>query len=132
MERRSTVLTKRNTSPSGTPLALAAVSCYDAGVASLATAPDLIPAFAAAFRSGTATERQANVQPEIAEHTIHRDWCPTCKKQVESVVLDTLSNSTFGHRAAVLTAWFHYEFGLTTSRISRVFNAHLHFELTDG
>ena len=49
----------RNTSPSGTPLALVAVGCYDGGVASSATFPALDPAFAAAFRDGTLTERQA-------------------------------------------------------------------------
>ena len=74
----------------------------------------------------------ANIQPEVTEHTLHRDWCPTCKKQVEPVVPDALPNSTFGHRTTVLSAWFHYDLGLTTSRILSVFNAHLHFQLSDG
>jgi len=74
----------------------------------------------------------ANIQPEITEHTIHRDWCSHCKKQVEPIVPDALPNSTFGHRTTVLSAWFHYDLGLTTSRILSVFHAHLHFKLTDG
>ena len=45
---------------------------------------------------------------------------------------DALPNSTFGHRTTVLSAWFHYDLGLTTSRILSVFNAHLHFQLSDG
>jgi len=74
----------------------------------------------------------ANIEPEVTEHTVHRDWCPKCKKQVEPVVPDALPNSTFGHRTTVLAAWFHYDPGLTTGRILKVFNAHLHCKLTDG
>ena len=32
------------------------------------------------------TEDIPEIQPEVTEHTIHRDWCPKCKKQVEPVV----------------------------------------------
>lgn len=74
----------------------------------------------------------ANIQPEVTQHTIHRDWCPKCKKQVEPIVPDALPNSTLGHRTTALAAWFHYDLGLTTSRILSVFNAHLHIKLTDG
>ena len=50
---------KGNISPSGTPLALVAPGCYDGDMASSAPLPALDPAFAAAFRNGTLTERQA-------------------------------------------------------------------------
>ena len=57
--RTMRMLSDGNTSPSGTPLALVAPGCYDGGMASSATLPTLDLAFAAAFRNGTLTERQA-------------------------------------------------------------------------
>lgn len=44
------------------------------------------------------------IQPEAAEHTIHRDYCASCKKHVEPVVPGALPRSTIGHRAVALTA----------------------------
>jgi hypothetical protein len=32
-----------------------------------------------------------DLRPEVVEHTIHRDWCPCCRKQVEPQVRDALS-----------------------------------------
>ena len=29
------------------------------------------------------TEDIPDIQPEVTEHVIHRDWCPKCRKQVE-------------------------------------------------
>ena len=37
-----------------------------------------------------------NLKPEVTEHTIHRDWCPCCKKQVEPQVPDALPGCTLG------------------------------------
>jgi len=34
----------------------------------------------------------------VTEHTIWRDYCPRCKKDVEPVVGDAWSKATFGHR----------------------------------
>ena len=45
---------------------------------------------------------------------------------------DALPHSTFAHRTTVLSAWFHCDLGLTPSRIPSAFDAHLHFQLTDG
>jgi len=72
------------------------------------------------------------VQPEVTEHTIHRDWCPTCKKQVEPMVPDALPGSTLGNRVLVLSAWLHYGLGNTLSQIVEVFNFHLQLKLTSG
>mgnify|MGYP003968605859 CR=1 FL=1 len=78
------------------------------------------------------TEDIPDVQPEVTEHTIHRDWCPTCKKQVEPKLPDALPGSTLGNHVLVLSAWLHYSLGNTLSQIVDVFNFHLRMELTSG
>jgi transposase len=73
-----------------------------------------------------------NVQPEVTEHTIHRDWCPTCEKKVEPKVTTALPGSTLGNRVLVLAAWLHYALGNTLSQIVEVFNFHLQMKVTPG
>ena len=72
------------------------------------------------------------IEPVVTEHTIHRDYCPSCKKQVEPKVPDALPNAQIGHRVLVLTAWLHYGLGVTLAQIVDVFNFHLHFKLSAG
>ena len=78
------------------------------------------------------TEDIPAIQPEVTEHTIHRGWCPKCKKQVEPVVPDALPKSTLGNRVLVLSAWLHYALGNTLSQIVEVFNFHLQMKITSG
>ena len=78
------------------------------------------------------TEDIPEVSPEVTEHTIHRDWCPKCKKRVEPTVPDALPGSTLGNRVLVLSAWLHYSLGNTLSQIVEVFNFHLQMKLTPG
>jgi transposase len=78
------------------------------------------------------TEDIPEVQPEVTRHTIHRDWCPKCKKQVEPVVPDALPKATLGNRVLVLSAWLHYALGNTLSQIVEVFNFHLQMKITTG
>jgi len=72
------------------------------------------------------------IQPEVTEHTIHRDWCPKCRKKVEPPVPDALPGSQLGNRVLVLSAWLHYALGNTLSQIVEVFNFHLQMKLTEG
>ena len=72
------------------------------------------------------------IEPVVTEHTIHRDYCPKCKKQVEPKVPDALPKATIGHRVLVLTAWLHYGLGVTLAQIVDVFNFHLQFKLSAG
>ena len=72
------------------------------------------------------------IEPEVTEHTIHRDWCPECKKKVELPVADALPSSQLGNRVLVLSAWLHYALGNTLSQIVEVFNFHLQMKLTEG
>jgi len=72
------------------------------------------------------------ITPVVTEHTIHRDWCPRCKKRVEGVVTDALPKATLGNRTLVMTGWMHYGLGNTLSQIIDVFNYHLQLKLTPG
>ena len=78
------------------------------------------------------TEDIPETQPVVTEHTIHRDWCPNCRKKVEPKVATAMPGSTLGNRALVLTAWLHYGLGNTFSQIVEVFNFHLQMKLTPG
>jgi transposase len=78
------------------------------------------------------TEDIPHVQPEVTEHTIHRDWCPKCRKQVEPTVPDALPGSTLGNHVLVLSAWLHYGLGNTLAQIVEVFNFHLQMTITSG
>lgn len=78
------------------------------------------------------TEDIPEIQPEVTEHTIHRDWCPKCKKRVEAPVSDALPRSTLGNRVLVLSAWLHYALGNTLSQIVEVFNFHMQMQITPG
>ena len=73
-----------------------------------------------------------DLRAEAVEHTIHRDWCPCCQKQVEPKVPDALPQCTVGNRTLALAAWLHYGLGVTASQIVEVFNGHLQLPLTPG
>ncbi len=73
-----------------------------------------------------------DIQPVVTEHTIHRDWCPRCCKQVEPVVPDALPGSQIGNRVLTLSAWLHYGLGQTIAHVVDVFSHHLQFSLTPG
>jgi transposase len=73
-----------------------------------------------------------DLKAEAVEHTIHRDWCPCCQKQVEPKVADALPQCTLGNRTLALAAWLYYGLGVTVSQIVEVFNCHLQLPLTPG
>ena len=78
------------------------------------------------------TEDIPEIEPVATEHTIHRDWCPQCRKKVEPTVPDALPGRTLGNRVLVLSAWLHYALGNTLSQIVEVFNFHLQMKITPG
>ncbi len=78
------------------------------------------------------TEDIPDIEPEVTEHTIHRDWCPKCQKKVEPRVGEALPGSTLGTRVLVLSAWLHYALGNTLSQIVEVFNFHLQMRVSEG
>src|SRR4030042_1702086 len=68
----------------------------------------------------------------VTEHTIHRDYCPKCKKHVEPVVPDALPNATFGHRLISFTSWCHYGLGVTLDQLVDILQFHLQTKLSPG
>jgi len=72
------------------------------------------------------------IEPVATEHTIHRDYCPKCKKHVEPVVPDAMPKATLGHQVVALTSWFHYGLGLTIDQIVDILGYHLQTKLTSG
>jgi transposase len=88
---------------------------------------------------GSVTERRFRLieeipvtQPEVTEHSIPRQWCPTCKKLVEPPVVDAMAGAKFGHRLVTLSAWLHYGLGTTLSQVIAVLRYHLQFEVSEG
>ena len=72
------------------------------------------------------------IEPVVTEHTIHRDYCPNCKKHVEPIVPDAMPKATLGHQVIALTSWFHYGLGLTIDQVVDILGYHLQTKLTSG
>jgi transposase len=72
------------------------------------------------------------ITPVVTEHTIHRDYCPACKKHVEPVVADAMPNATLGHHVVALSSWFHYGLGVTIGQVRDILGSHLHTDITAG
>jgi len=72
------------------------------------------------------------IEPVVTEHTIQRDYCPTCKKHVEPVVPDAMPGAMLGHQLIALTSWFHYGLGLTIDQVVDILGYHLQTKLTPG
>lgn len=73
-----------------------------------------------------------NIEPVVTEHTIHRDYCPNCKKHVEPVVPDAMPKAALGHNIIALSSWFHYGLGITLSQIQQILSSHLNTQVTAG
>src|SRR5687768_134191 len=65
-----------------------------------------------------------DITPVVTEHTLHRDYCPGCKKHVEPVVPDAMPNATLGHHVIALSAWFHYGLGVTIGQVNEILSSH--------
>ena len=72
------------------------------------------------------------IEPVVIEHTIHRDYCPKCKKHVEPVVPDAMPKATLGHQVIALTSWFHYGLGLTIEQVVDILGYQMQTKLTSG
>ncbi len=73
-----------------------------------------------------------DLRTEVVEHTIHRDYCPTCRKHVEPVVPDALPKAAMGHRIMALTGWLHYGLGVTISQVIALLGHLLQTRLSAG
>jgi transposase len=72
------------------------------------------------------------ITPVVTEHTVHRDYCPACKKHVEPVVPDAMPNAALGHHVMALSSWFHYGLGITIGQVRDILAQHLHAQVTAG
>ena len=72
------------------------------------------------------------ITPVVTQHTIHRDYCPSCKKHVEPTVPDAMPNATLGHNVIALSSWFHYGLGVTIGQVRDILASHLHTDITAG
>ncbi len=71
-------------------------------------------------------------KPEVTQHTVHRYWCPTCKKFVSPTVPDALPGANIGLRLVVFTAWLHYLVGMSVNNIVRILSVVSHFPISAG
>lgn len=83
-------------------------------------------------RTRTIEDILDDLQTEVVEHTIHRDYCPACKKHVEPPVVDAMPNAALGHRLVAFTSWLHYGLGVTIDQIREILGYHLQTKLTGG
>jgi transposase len=74
----------------------------------------------------------ADLATEVTEHTLHRDYCPACRKHVEPVVPDALPQAAVGHRLVAMTSWLHYGLGVSIEQVRSVLSGHLRTGLTAG
>lgn len=72
------------------------------------------------------------IEPVVTEHTIHRDYCPSCKKHVEPVVPDAMPNATLGHNVVVFSSNVHYGLGLSIGQTREILGSTLHTPVTAG
>jgi len=83
-------------------------------------------------RTRTIEDILEDLRTEVVEHTIHRDYCPGCKKHVEPVVPHALPKSALGLRVTALTAWLHYGLGVTISQVIALLGHLLQTRLSAG
>ena len=83
-------------------------------------------------RTRTIEDLLKDLQTEVVEHTVFRDFCPACKKHIEPVVPDALPNAKIGHRLVSFTSWLHYGLGVTTDQIVDILTYHVQTQLTGG
>jgi len=83
-------------------------------------------------RTRTVEDILDDLKAVVTEHSIHRDYCPACRKHVEPVVADALPKSAIGHRLVSLTAWLHYGLGVTIEQVREILGYHLQTRLSAG
>jgi transposase len=73
-----------------------------------------------------------DIKPVVTEHTVHRDYCPACRKHVEPVVPDAMPAATLGHQVVGLGAYFHYALGLSIGQTRDILANTLSTQVTAG
>jgi hypothetical protein len=68
----------------------------------------------------------------VTEHTIHRYWCPKCKKIVSPSVTEALPNAMIGLKLVIFTAWLHYLVGVSVGNLVKTVSVFSSFRITGG
>jgi len=71
-------------------------------------------------------------QAETVELTIHVDYCPRCKKEVEPKVAEAMAGCTLGNRTVAFSAWLHYCLGTTIGQVRSLFEFHIKTTISEG
>jgi len=83
-------------------------------------------------RTRTIEDILEDLRTVVTEHTIHRDYCPNCRKHVEPVVPDALPNADIGHRTVALSAWLHYGVGVSVAQVRELLGGQFQTHLSAG
>jgi hypothetical protein len=83
-------------------------------------------------RTRTVEDILQDLKTVVTEHTVHRDYCPACKRHVEPVVPDALPKAAIGNRLLGLTVWLHYGLGVTIEQVRELLRYHLQTHLSAG
>jgi len=83
-------------------------------------------------RTRTIEDILEDLRTVVTEHTVHRDYCPCCKKDVEPVVPDAMPKAAIGHRTVALSAWLHYGVGVSLSQVRELLGIQFQTRLSDG
>jgi transposase len=83
-------------------------------------------------RTRTIEDILEDLRTIVTEHTVHRDYCPACKKHVEPVVPDAMPNAAIGHRAVALTGWLHYGVGVSIEQVRELLGTQFQTHLSAG
>ena len=83
-------------------------------------------------RTRTIEDILEDLRTVVTEHTVHRDYCPACKKHVEPVVPDALPKASVGHRTVALSSWLHYGVGVSISQVQELLDGQFRTHLSAG
>ncbi|MBI4707726.1 MAG: IS66 family transposase [Candidatus Omnitrophica bacterium] len=78
------------------------------------------------------TEDIPTVEVEVIQHNIHRYYCSNCKKIIEPKVTDALPKAQLGLRLSVMTAWLHYNLGVTIENIIKWLSCFSSLKISSG
>ena len=84
-------------------------------------------------RTRTVEDVPEQIAPVVTEHTVHRDYCPACRRHVEPVVPDAMPNATLGHHVVAPVQLVPLRAGrVTVGQVRDILGSHLHAAVTAG
>ncbi len=83
-------------------------------------------------RTRTIEDILEDLRTVVTEHSVHRDYCPCCKKHVEPVVPDAMPKAAVGHRTVALTGWLHYGVGVSIEQVRELLGTQFQTHLSAG